>query len=314
MPDKRTREWKCRMTAADVYDCYSLKAAEKAGYGAVYLSADAVAECVCGLDQTNQMSLEEYLWMAKRAASFTELPMIAQMKSGFGNQPEDAALSAMRLAKAGADAVWIDDSAFQKTGSRISEEAWKLRVKKVKEAVQDCSCKVICTITSGWEELGHAAARCNAAREQGADLVGICGIQSTEELNQYTALVPGPKVWIVPEAEDASGKRREGRTEDTIESGREDKRGKRSEDVTETAAGMADYELILDCYSVKSAKEGMELFGRKTQKDRNTVFHDQHDFDGMLPSRSHYDLFEFYKLWIPMEQHFMDAAAADETE
>lgn len=321
MLDKKTGVWKRRMAAADVYDCYSLKAAEKAGYDAVYLSVDGIAECVCGLEDADQLSLEEFLWSARRIVSFAELPVIAQIKSGFGSRAEDAALAAMRLAKAGVDAVWIDDSSFQKQGSRISQEEWGARVRKVQAALQKYSCRMICTITDGWESLEEAAARCSTARELGADLVGVCGLWTAAGLEQYAALVSDPKVWM-PEGTGrgiTSGTKAEmvSEMETRVVSGTETRAISGAE--TEMAAGKLwdlGYELILDRYSAESAREGMELFGQRTQEDKNTVYHDQHDFDGMLPSRSHYDLFEFYKTWIPLEQHFLDAAgqiAADET-
>lgn len=283
MTDRTDRIWSSQLIAADIYDCYSLKAAEKNGYHAAYLSMDAVAECVCGLKGAGLMSSEEFLWAAKRIASFSGIPVIAEIRSGFGFSAESAARTAGRLAKAGIHAVWLDDSVFQDPERRVFGEAWEERVRSVKAELKDFPCRLICTVHADRMTMEEAAEKCRQASEQGADLTGVSGLNGIEEARRLAELVRTPKIWIGAECG-----------------------GIRAEELEELG-----YSLILDCHSAEGALEGMRLFGERTQTDRHTVFHDQHDFDGMLPSRSHYDLFEFYKTWIPLEQSFLDAASGN---
>lgn len=278
MTDRADKRWDHQLVAADVYDCYSLKAAEKTGYNGAYLSIDDIAECVCGLQETWKMSSEEFLWVAKRVISFANMPVIAEIRNGFGVRAESAARIAGRLAKAGASAVWIDDSVFQDEGHRIAGAGWERRIELTRREMEGSFCRLACTVHLDGEPLEKAAEKCRQAVRLGADLTGISGLRGMEDARKFSELVEGPKIWV-------------GADQRSINTKELEKLG---------------YRLILDCYSVAGALEGMRLFGRRTQEDGNTVFHDRQDFDGMLPTRSHYDLFEFYKLWIPLERHFFD--------
>ncbi|MDD3251701.1 MAG: isocitrate lyase/phosphoenolpyruvate mutase family protein [Lachnospiraceae bacterium] len=280
MEDNKNAWWSRQIVAADIYDCFSLKAASKTGYEAVYLSADAVAECVCGLPDTEQMSAEELLWAAKRVFAFSEVPVIADIRIGLGNSTESAARLAGRMAKAGAKAVWINDVLSDKEERMIKSEEWKRRVWKVHEAIAMYPCILICTTGTRTQGMEHAMERCSQAASCGADIVGIEGMDLAEEARRLSEAVKAPKVWTEWNADH----------------------------VTVQELEDLGFSLVMDCHSVKGALEGMQLFGERTMADGNTVYHDEHDYDGMLPTRSYYDLFEFYKEWIPLERGFMETA------
>jgi len=276
MKNRKTILCEHSVIAADIYDCFSLRAAQRVGYEAAYLSADGIAECICGLSDASQMSGEEMLWIAKRIISFAEIPIIADIKNGFGISAESAGRIAGRLAKAGVDAVWLDDTQFQNHGVVVAKEEWASRVRAVHEAVREYSCRLICTTDVEPEDMAEATVRCHIALSGGADMVGMNRLETMAEAKVFSHNVKGLKIWSGVDSGSINAKELE-------------------------ASG---YSLILSCHSVNGALEGMRSFGERTRKDLNTVYHDQHDYDGMLPSRSYYDLFDFYKIWIPLEQHF----------
>jgi hypothetical protein len=68
-----------------------------------------------------------------------------------------------------------------------------------------------------------------------------------------------------------------------------------------------NFKIVSMHYTEKGALYGMLYYGRKTREDQNTVFHDTHDFDGLLqPGEDYHVLFSFWKKWLPMEDEFND--------
>lgn len=75
-------------------------------------------------------------------------------------------------------------------------------------------------------------------------------------------------------------------------------------DACTSIAAMAD-QCVLD-FALTGTQEGLCLFAAHTMKDRNTVFHDQHDFDGDLNGHDYHEIFDFGNRWIAMEDSFID--------
>ena len=242
------------MRAADVYDCYSACTAEKSGYEALFVSAEAVAKCVCGLEDEQLISAQELYWSASRILLYETLPVIVDLSNGFGNNPQAASRIAEQLAEAGAYGLVIHDTCFQNKNQVVSMDDWRKRVRTVKAAVGNRSCKVYVAI-SDKSDMDERKVRSQVAAEEGCEAAQV--------LFRYGEAC---KMLLTSE---------------------------------ETKA-----EVVIDMFAPEAALKGMIQFGTQTQEDKNTVFHDEHDFDGLLPGKSYYALFDFYKKWVPMEETF----------
>ncbi len=61
-------------------------------------------------------------------------------------------------------------------------------------------------------------------------------------------------------------------------------------------------------FTENGTKRALTDFAVRTLKDRNTVYHDVHDYDGHLNGHDYHDIFDFGNRWLVMEQEFMDRA------
>jgi hypothetical protein len=66
------------------------------------------------------------------------------------------------------------------------------------------------------------------------------------------------------------------------------------------------FNLVTMHYTEKGAMFGMLDYGMHAIRDQNTVYVDEHDFDGWLPGKDHHSLLAYWKKWIPMEEEFND--------
>ncbi len=59
---------------------------------------------------------------------------------------------------------------------------------------------------------------------------------------------------------------------------------------------------------------GMEDFARQNAENQNTVYHDNHDFDGLLTEMDYHCLFGFHPFWVALERDFQDLEELEEKE
>ena len=76
--------------------------------------------------------------------------------------------------------------------------------------------------------------------------------------------------------------------------------------------GLAELEtwgfcLVTVFYTEEASMYGMLDFAKQNLKNGSTVYHDQHDFGGLLkPGEDYHKFFSFHKKWLPMEHQFLD--------
>jgi hypothetical protein len=129
-------------------------------------------------------------------------------------------------------------------------------------------------------------AQCRRAQNLGAALVGIRNLPA-ELFTDYAEAVPGRKL-LFPDAE-----RRLPVPDELL------------------ACGYTD--VILD-FAKEGTVTALRHFAERTMQDQNTVYHDQHDFDGRLCGHDYHDIFDFGNRWIALEQRSFDSAKAADTE
>jgi len=303
-----------------VYDCISLRCVELAGFKAALLSGGAYAYSMCGIPDMGLLNPDELVWITTRMTDTSPLPIIIDADDGYGESPLNTYRTVMRLAKAGAMAVTIDDSTGIRGWERqfnknegphqvVSREVFLSKIKAAVEAVRNTDCMVIARTEAlvsqyGMEKpsehsgagssspflvttpsqlgLEEAIERCVAARKLGADMTMVIGIKTLEQGMLVAKRDPGWKMW--PDVSVTDGR----------------------SDVELDDIEKLGFNLVTMHYTEKGAMFGMLDYGMHAIKDQNTVYVDEHDFDGWLPGKDHHVLLAYWKKWIPMEEEFND--------
>jgi methylisocitrate lyase len=179
-------------------NAYCALLAERAGFRALYLSGAGVANASFGLPDLGVTNLGDVCEDARRICGATELPLLADVDTGFGS-----ALGIRRtireLERAGAAAVHIEDQvAAKRCGHRPGKalvDAAEMcdRVKAAVDARIDARF-VIMARTDAASDEGLAAAIERACRyvDAGADMIFAEALTTLDEYRQVTAAVAAP--------------------------------------------------------------------------------------------------------------------------
>jgi methylisocitrate lyase len=301
-----------------VYDCLSLRCVELAGFKAALLSGGAYAYSMCGVPDMGLLNPDELVWITTRMTDTSPLPIIVDADDGYGESPLTTYRTVMRLAKAGAMAVTIDDSTGIRGWERqfsenegphqvVSREIFLAKIRAAVEAVKNTDCIVIARTEAlisqhGMEEpterfgsshsflvttpsqagIKEAIARCLAARELGVEMTLVIGLKTIEQGKLVAEQDPGWKMW--PDVGVTDGR----------------------SDVDLADIAKLGFNLVTMHYTEKGAMFGMLDYGMRAIKDQNTVYVDEHDLDGWLPAKDHHVLLAYWKKWMPMEDEFND--------
>jgi methylisocitrate lyase len=268
---------------------------ELAGFKSALLSGGAYAYSMCGIPDMGMLNPDELIWMTTRITDYSPLPIIVDADDGYGESPLNTYRTVIRLAKAGAMAVTIDDSTGIRGWERqfnknegphqvVSREVFLSKIKAAVEAVKNTDCMVIARTEALVSQHGmeEAVERCIAARALGADMTMVIGLKTLEQGKLVAKSDPGWKMW--PDVSVTDGK----------------------SDVDLADIEKLGFNLVTMHYTEKGAMFGMLDYGMRTIKDQNTVYIDEHDFDGWLPGKDHHVLLAHWKKWMPMEDEFND--------
>lgn len=281
---------KGQVIAPGIYDCISARAVELIGFKAGFLSSMGVSYSWCGVPDLGLVNVEEMLWFVSRITDYIPIPLIVSVENGYGDAGSAVYRTVRRMAKAGAGAVILDDTSGyrgrdRKRSSRIvSETVWEGKIVAAKKAVEGTDCLIIAqSMAKNMFGFDQAARRCQMALDLGADVVSIAGLKTTEDAKLMASSVPGRKLWM-----DWNGDFRMA-----------------SPDLEQ----LKDYGfcMVTLYYTEEASMFGMLDFAKQNLKNGNTVYHDQHDFDGLLkPGEDYHKFFSFHKKWLPMEKQFLD--------
>lgn len=184
--------------APGVYDCLSARVVQSAGFEAGFISGAAVTASVLGYPDVGLQTLPEILNQCRNMARAVDIPLIADVDTGFGN-----ALNAMRTVReferAGLAGIFIEDQTFPKRcghfeGKKVVPvEDMVLKIRVAVESRQSDDFFIIARTDSRAEHgLDHAIARARAYGEAGADMVFVEAMLSEAEMARVAAEVPFP--------------------------------------------------------------------------------------------------------------------------
>src|SRR3954470_1172365 len=185
------------VVAPGAYDCITARLIERAGYDAVYMTGAGTA-AMLGYPDFGLVTMSEMVDNARRIATATGVPVIADADTGYGNE-----LNVVRTVReyetAGVAGIHIEDQGFPKKCGHLEDkeivprEDWLAKIRAAASARRSPDFLIIARTDSravaGFDE---AIARANAAIAAGADMAFVEAPQTVEEVAAVPRLVKGP--------------------------------------------------------------------------------------------------------------------------
>lgn len=179
-------------------NAYAGLMAKRVGYKALYLSGGGVAANSLGMPDLGISSMEDVLIDARRIVEATEMPLLADIDTGWGGA-FNIARTIKSFTRAGVAAVHMEDQVGQKRcGHRPGKEVVSLqemvdRVKAAVDAKTDSSFVLMArTDAAAVEGLDSAIERAVAYVEAGADMIFPEAMTSIGDYRKFKAAVKVP--------------------------------------------------------------------------------------------------------------------------
>jgi 2-methylisocitrate lyase-like PEP mutase family enzyme len=200
----------------NAWDVSSARILEDTGVSAIATTSAGVAFTL-GYPDGEKISRHEMLAVVARIAKRVKLPVTADVEAGYGNRPEDAALTAVGVIEAGAVGVNLEDGTHDAQHPladlslqlekifAVRETAERLGVPLVLNARTDVYLAQVGAAETRYEE---TVRRLAAFRDAGADCLFAPGVrdgnviqQLVRELKHPINILAGPGSPSVPELE-----------------------------------------------------------------------------------------------------------------
>ena len=167
------------------------------GFEAIYLSGAGLSNSYLGMPDLGFISLPEIAQHTATIRDATELPIVVDADTGFGNAL-NVRHTVRTLERAGASAIQLEDQVSPKRCGHfagkevVSLEEARSRIKAAVDARQDSNFLIVAR-TDARATLGFSAAMERAAAfvEDGADITFVEAPESLEELRAIPAGLPG---------------------------------------------------------------------------------------------------------------------------
>ena len=185
------------VTAPGVFDGISSRLVEQAGFSAVYASGGAIARST-GVPDIGLLSLTEVVERIRQIVEATDLPVIADADTGFG-ELINVKRTVQLFEAVGVAALHLEDQQFPKRCGHldgksivsITEMCTKIAVAK-KYAGE--MLVIARTDAIGVSSFADAINRAKAYVDSGADMIFVEAPQSLAQIEQIALQVPGPKL------------------------------------------------------------------------------------------------------------------------
>lgn len=200
------RQFKDLITAPEiliqpgVYDGYSVRLVERAGFRTASISGAGVSESRMGWADRGVMTFEENLNNARRLADCSDLLLRADADTGYGNAMT-VHFVVRAFEKAGMAALMIEDQVWPKRcghmagKSCIPAEEMVQKVKAAVDARRDNDFVIVSrTDAAGPHGVDEAIRRLNMYAEAGADVMYADALLSKEDIARVAKNVPKPLI------------------------------------------------------------------------------------------------------------------------
>ena len=263
-----------------VWDCYSVKAVEMAGFECALLSGSSVSESLTGIPDLGLISVDELVGVAGRVAHFASIPLLVDFDEGYGDSPLNVARNVEKLLKAGVAGFTLDDGMGIRGYDRLAQSR---NIEQVKKGINVTPYKVVptevyiakikaaldvlagtdCVLIARTEArpingLDDAITRCKYAQDIGAPMTLVNRYYNIEECRHAAKVLDGwkmyPDVVIQPDG---------------------------SPEVELKDIEALGFNYVTMHYLEKGSMYGMLDYGLKNYANQNTVYSETHDMGGL---------------------------------
>ena len=184
----------------NVWDVASARIVEQAGFPAIATSSAGVAFAL-GYPDGERISRDEMTSVVARIVAHVGVPVTADMESGYGRGPEDAAATVRAVIAAGAVGMNFEDSPGEGGEPLLPEALQVERVRAAREAAEPTGVPFVLNARTDvfLEQVGepagrlaHAVRRLNAYRSAGADCLFAPGVSDPATIAMLVKEVHGP--------------------------------------------------------------------------------------------------------------------------
>ncbi len=200
----------------NAWDVASARVFEEAGFGAIATTSAGIAFSL-GYPDGQKISREEMLARVTRIARAVKIPVTADLESGYGDKPQDAARTALAAVEAGAVGLNLEDATGDPEHPLIDLDLQVERIRAVREAALRSGTLLVLNARTdvylaevGAPELRYfeAVKRLMAYRDAGADCVFAPGLHDPQTIGQLVKdvqcplnILAGPGSPAIPELE-----------------------------------------------------------------------------------------------------------------
>lgn len=263
-----------------VWDCYSMRAVELAGFECALLSGSAVSESLTGIPDLGLITVDELIFVAERIAHYSSIPLLVDFDEGYGDSPLNVARNVEKLLKAGVAGFTLDDGMgirgydrlaqsrnidLVKRGINVSPyqvypvEHYIAKVKAALDVIEGTDCVLIArTEARPVHGLDDAIERCKRAQDIGAPMTLVNRFYNIEECRHAAEILDGwkmyPDVVVQPDG---------------------------SPEVELKDIEALGFNYVTMHYLEKGSMYGMLDYGLKNFANKNTVYSELHDMGGL---------------------------------
>ncbi len=181
-----------------VHDALGARLAEAAGFTALMAGGYGATASLLGRPDSSQLSLTELSEMYGRLCDATELPILADADTGFGNAT-NVARTVRLYEKAGVAGLFIEDQVFPKRCGHMAGKAvvpvadWIAKIKAALDAREDSDLVIMArTDALAVNGIDDAIERAQLAHDAGADLFFVEAPTTVEEMRRIVSEIAGP--------------------------------------------------------------------------------------------------------------------------
>lgn len=185
------------ITLPGCYDALGARLIEQAGFDAVYMTGFGTSASLLGRPDVGLLGLAEMVDNARRIVAATDLPVIADADTGYGNQI-NVVRTVQAYEQAGVAGIHLEDQVLPKKCGHMEGKVVVPRdefVGKIEAAVaarRDPNFTLIArTDARAPHDVEEALARGRAAHDAGADVLFIEALQNQDELDYVTQELAG---------------------------------------------------------------------------------------------------------------------------
>lgn len=184
----------------NAWDVASARVFEDAGFPAIATTSAGIAFSL-GYPDGQRIQREEMMARIARIARAVQVPVTADVESGYGPSPEDAAKTTRELIQAGVVGMNLEDASDRRDQPLIDLQLATEKIKACREAAMQMGAQIVVNarteiylLEGGNPDADYAEAvrRLTAFRDAGADCVFAPGLKHAETIGRLVNAVSCP--------------------------------------------------------------------------------------------------------------------------